>query len=59
MSTWRIKLREQSEGWIWECVDAADVFVCMSKRCFRHRWQALRDFELMFEDHWSSIRATR
>ena len=59
MSNWRVELREQSEGWIWECFDAADVFVCKSKQRFRRRWQALRDFDYMYEDHWASMRATR
>lgn len=53
MDNWRVELRENEMGWFWECSDLANNFVCRSSKCFRRSWQALRDFEYMFKDHWS------
>lgn len=56
MQSWRVELREEEAGWKWNCTDAAGNFISSSVRSFRRRWEALRDFELMFEDHWSLMR---
>lgn len=57
MKMWRVKLRERSEGWFWECFDAAGKLLCRSQQHFRHCWEAFRDFERMFEDHWALMHA--
>ena len=51
---WRVELREDDKEWWWDCFDG-DVFVCNSDKGFRWRWQAVRNFELRFADHWSQI----
>ena len=34
MKMWRVKLRERSEGWFWECFDAAGKLLCRSQQPF-------------------------
>lgn len=57
MGSWRVDLRVRSEGWYWECFDAAGNFVCRSRQVFRHCWQAFRDFDRMIEDHWALMQS--
>ena len=57
MKNWRVELRVEWTGWFWECHDEEGNYICRSNRNFQWRWQAYRDFELMFEDHWALMRS--
>jgi hypothetical protein len=57
MPYWQISLRERVAGWVWECRDQDGRFVCESSTAFKRRWQAVRNFELRFEDHWPIMTA--
>lgn len=59
MSYWHVKLRRRSAGWFWECWDPQGKFICSTPLSFRRRWEALKNFERWFEDHWSSVKALR
>ena len=55
MQYWRVNLCEELQGWYWECRNEIGGFVCRSPRHFKKRWQALKNFEDRFEDHWAAM----
>lgn len=57
MFRWRVRLREQEIGWIWQCCDTSGYEVCRSTQGFKHRWEALKNFEAFFSDQIASIAA--
>jgi len=57
MTLWRVELCEEEAGWYWECRDNLGNFLCRCPRRYKRCWQALKDFELGFDDFWAMMRA--
>lgn len=57
MRYWRMSLRENAAGWIWQCLNPRGEFVCCSPITFRSRWEAVQNFERWFEDYWATTSA--